>query len=253
MKKNVDGVAVRLMVVVLTIGLLQSTDYLRIASPALQSNSGSTKVVVARRTASWTDLLTGKNNNASSCVPRPETIQHEQCLKVLGKNGTWIQDWEFAAKYGQHQTPPVKESGPYVASLLRRFRPSEEAPYRFETSWRWVDHNNLEPSCQVDYTLDGPKLYNVLHGLDIGLVLFYSLIWVLIISTIGCESHNAGRKQGNAGHEVAGKSYRIDVGFELSLFFQILQFLFKIHPGCMYLHCKIGCNHGSQRRFFRSR
>jgi len=91
------------------------------------------------------------------------------CLSVYGKNGSWVQDWNFAEKYGQHPAPLIKPHGPYIARTHGSFKPSEDAPFPWRTSWKWTDSS----PCQVDYTLDSESFCNVLEALKIETILFH--------------------------------------------------------------------------------
>jgi hypothetical protein len=106
----------------------------------------------------------------------------QQCLQVLGTNGTWVQDWDFALSYGQYATPLVFPWGPFGRKMLSSLVPSKEAPVHWETSWRWVDYNNVtiddtvknKVGCQIDYTITKTytKLCSILETLNIRRVLF---------------------------------------------------------------------------------
>jgi len=53
-----------------------------------------------------------------------------------------VQDWDFAKEYGNYRERVVP-----VSSVGRRthgrFRPSEDAPFRWPTSWKWVDRSSM--------------------------------------------------------------------------------------------------------------
>lgn len=100
-----------------------------------------------------------------------------RCRQVLGKNGTWVQDWKFAETYGQQQDPEVVPSaGGFARNILRRFEPSVLSPWRWETSWRWVDYNDGANSseCQVDYTMASKvqKVCDIFQSLQIERLVF---------------------------------------------------------------------------------
>ena len=84
-----------------------------------------------------------KLSTAAVCV--------DPCLWKAGINGSWVQDFEFAENYGQYPTPLVIPQGPYFRRTAGAFIPSEDAPFPWRTSWKWVDHE-----CSVDVmTYDG--------------------------------------------------------------------------------------------------
>ena len=92
------------------------------------------------------------------------------CMNILGKNGTWVQDWNFSKHYGQYQSPLVIPPGPYVQKTWGKFQPSDSAPFRWETSWRWQDASQV---CKIDYTVSAVKFCNVLYSLQVTRVLFF--------------------------------------------------------------------------------
>eukprot|EP00547_Thalassionema_nitzschioides_P000526 CAMPEP_0194207486 /NCGR_PEP_ID=MMETSP0156-20130528/6214_1 /TAXON_ID=33649 /ORGANISM="Thalassionema nitzschioides, Strain L26-B" /LENGTH=384 /DNA_ID=CAMNT_0038934259 /DNA_START=79 /DNA_END=1233 /DNA_ORIENTATION=- len=90
-----------------------------------------------------------------------------QCLNALGKNGTWVQDWEFARKFGQHVIPLVESYGPFYRRTWGRFKPTAEIPFPWQTSWRWLDFNSFGDDCQIDYTMGGESICEALQALNI--------------------------------------------------------------------------------------
>jgi hypothetical protein len=92
------------------------------------------------------------------------------CLEEVGQNGTWVQDWHFAEEYGQYPEPRVLGVGPYGAKTWGKFKPSELAPFRWESSWKWIDYS--PNGCQVDATMSADDLCDVLSKLDVHRVLF---------------------------------------------------------------------------------
>jgi hypothetical protein len=92
------------------------------------------------------------------------------CLADVGQNGTWVQDWEFAKEFGQHSVPLVVKGGPYIGRTWGKFRPSEKAPFRWESSWKWIDYS--PDGCRVDSTMSADDLCDVLAKLDVHRVLF---------------------------------------------------------------------------------
>jgi hypothetical protein len=96
-----------------------------------------------------------------------------KCSKILGQNGTWIQDWNYSATHGQY--PPTRRLiplGPWARGSHGSFQPSEDAPFPWPTSFRWVDSNSLDEGCQIDHTMTAATFCHVLLKLDIGSVLF---------------------------------------------------------------------------------
>lgn len=92
----------------------------------------------------------------------------DECLWTAGANGTWIQDWEFAEEHGQYEKWAYP-NGPYVKRRDRAFRPDEDSPFQWRTSWRWVDYS---PNCPVDI-MTKEKMCRTLTKLGIVRILFY--------------------------------------------------------------------------------
>jgi hypothetical protein len=108
------------------------------------------------------ETVTSTRNLALS---RPVCV--DPCLWKAGINGSWVQDFEFAENYGQYLTPWVIPPGPYFRRTAGAFIPSEDAPFPWRTSWKWVDHE-----CSVDVmTYDG--ICRIMEGLNIRHLLFY--------------------------------------------------------------------------------
>ena len=76
------------------------------------------------------------------------------CIQTLGKNGTWVQDWNYSQKYGQYSTPLVVPHGPFLQRTHSKFQPSTDAPFSWPSSWKWHDYSQ---DCQVDYTASAQK------------------------------------------------------------------------------------------------
>ena len=72
----------------------------------------------------------------------PKALCPTKCSKILGQNGTWIQDWNYSAMHGQYPSRAVPNK-PYGARTYGRFQPSDDAPFPWPTSFRWVDSNSL--------------------------------------------------------------------------------------------------------------
>jgi hypothetical protein len=113
-----------------------------------------------------------KDHADSAYLPEIEKAA-SSCSNVLGNNGTWIRDWEFARDYGQYQELRIDPLTPFLQGTWARFRPSEEAPFPWQTSYRWVDDN--PHGCQIDYTLatSCPKTCDLLHQLGVNRILFF--------------------------------------------------------------------------------
>ena len=94
---------------------------------------------------------------------------NSSCLSNFGKDGEWIQDWNFAAEYGQYEEPWVSPAGPLNQRQDMRFRPQEDAPFRWPTSWKWVDK---DPACPVD-PMTQSTMCNILVQLNISRIAFY--------------------------------------------------------------------------------
>jgi hypothetical protein len=98
----------------------------------------------------------------------------EECLDVLGRDGAWVRDWDYAAHHGQYPAPRVVPRGPFLKKTWGRFRPSREAPFPWETSWRWEDRNSLLPhSCQIDHEWNGEAMCALLTALRIDRTYFF--------------------------------------------------------------------------------
>lgn len=88
-----------------------------------------------------------------STAQRDDEIEDlNYCLEHRGESGSWIQDWDYA-KQAQYETFP-RNIGTISSQLdwqkkrerfaQQRFLPTEDAPFRCETSWRWQDdHCNV--------------------------------------------------------------------------------------------------------------
>jgi len=128
------------------------------------------------------------NRNSKDIQESLATIQKiQECASVLGYNGSWVQDWDYAKEYGQYAEPRIYEMATFSKRTMGRFHPSPDAPYRWETSWKWQDHNNLRfwnsttsinastttRQCQIDYTMDADTLCSLLAELEITRVLFW--------------------------------------------------------------------------------
>jgi len=88
-------------------------------------------------------------------------------VENVGINGSWVQDFDFARDYGQYSTPWVYPLGPYGKRTAGAFVPSEDAPFPWPTSWKWVDNE-----CSVDImTYEG--ICHVLKRHNIRHILFY--------------------------------------------------------------------------------
>ena len=92
-----------------------------------------------------------------------------KCQDLLGSNGTWIQDWDFAKKYGQYSSPIAYPLGPHGQRTVGRFRPSTDAPYPWPTSWKWQDSN---ANCQIN-VMTHEGICDDLIRLGVRRILFY--------------------------------------------------------------------------------
>ncbi|CAJ1957947.1 unnamed protein product [Cylindrotheca closterium] len=104
-----------------------------------------------------------------SAIRKNSDACQDACLWKSGINGSWVQDFDFARDHGQFEKPLVIKDGPFQRRTAGAFQPSEDAPFPWRTSWRWVDH---ESDCQVDIlTLD--KFCKVLQKLNVQRILFF--------------------------------------------------------------------------------
>ncbi|CAJ1951442.1 unnamed protein product [Cylindrotheca closterium] len=114
-------------------------------------------------------LLVKDYSTSLSDIRESSDACQDACLWKSGINGSWVQDFDFARDYGQYEEPWVIEEGPFQRCTAGAFQPSEDAPFPWRTSWRWVDH---ESDCQVDIlTLD--KFCKVLQRLNVKRILFF--------------------------------------------------------------------------------
>ncbi len=94
---------------------------------------------------------------------------HSPCLQKFGKNGSWIQDWDFAELYGQYEEPWIVPPSNLMRRKELRFRPQDDTPFRWPTSWKWVD---AQPSCPV-VPLIQIQMCEVLQNLNISRIVFF--------------------------------------------------------------------------------
>jgi hypothetical protein len=88
--------------------------------------------------------------------------QAQLCLHERGHDGWWVQDWDYASTAQYGNMPVTNKSELFRAH--RNFVSTEEQPYRWATSWRWVDE-----TCAVQLVaLEG--FCRVCHDLNISLV-----------------------------------------------------------------------------------
>lgn len=73
-----------------------------------------------------------------------------RCFRELGKNGTWVRDWDFARAYGQHPLPRNIPHGQFMQNILYSFVPTAGNPFPWETSWRWHDYNDIQQTTGDD-------------------------------------------------------------------------------------------------------
>jgi hypothetical protein len=114
-----------------------------------------------------------QNTSKPKLVPSPCT---NKCLWNSGRNGSWVQDWDFAKEHGQYPNPWVIPHGPYATRTHFRFRPSDDAPFSWPSSWKWVDNGK---DCQVDI-MTHDELCKVLIKEKIHRILFFgdvSTVW----------------------------------------------------------------------------
>lgn len=126
-------------------------------------------VKVSRQVRHATSLEAPSLHNATTTTAT--VTSRQECIRQLGKNGTWIQDWNFAKKYGQYKTPLVVSQGPHVRRTWGKFVPSSEAPFRWESSWKW--HDFYSNDCQIDYTISPQKLCETMQSLQVTRILFF--------------------------------------------------------------------------------
>jgi hypothetical protein len=98
------------------------------------------------------------------------TTTDHSCIKTLGKNGTWVQDWNFSQEYGQYSTPLVVPHGPFIQRTHAKFQPSTDAPFSWPSSWTWHDYSE---NCQVDYTASAKEWCHVLQSLHVTRILYF--------------------------------------------------------------------------------
>lgn len=90
-------------------------------------------------------------------------IPLQLCLHERGHDGWWVQDWDYASTAQYGNMPVTNKSEVFRAH--RNFVPTEEQPYRWATSWRWVDETcpvqlvALEGFCRVCNDLNISLVY----------------------------------------------------------------------------------------------
>ena len=77
------------------------------------------------------------NTNASTASFRTTTdpvasLPAKECLFRRGTQGRWVRDWDYA-----NQAAPLVRTSWWQQYM--QFVPTDDAPYRWETSWRWQD------------------------------------------------------------------------------------------------------------------
>jgi len=96
-------------------------------------------------------------------------ICKSKCLWSTGKNGSWIQDWNFSKHHAQYPQPLAVHPGPYRRKTDSRFQPSSDAPFPWPSSFRWVDHDD---DCQVSI-VDIKGFCNMLVKHNVHRILFF--------------------------------------------------------------------------------
>jgi len=111
---------------------------------------------------SWNEVahLYPSDKDAQVCHTDP-------CLWNAGINGSWVQDFDFARNHGQYVTPWVVPDGPYGKRTGNAHVASEDAPFPWRTSWKWMDHQ-----CSVD-VMTYDNICHALRKLEIRHILFF--------------------------------------------------------------------------------
>ncbi|EED86838.1 predicted protein [Thalassiosira pseudonana CCMP1335] len=129
-----------------------------------QLKQPSEESLVARSSSSLANANTKKNLDIFG--PPPDCS--DTCLSEAGVNGTWIQDWDFATNHGQFEYR-LYPRGPFGDRTYGSFVPSDDAPFPWETSWKWKDYNE---DCQVDI-MTHDMMCEVLTQLSVDRIFFY--------------------------------------------------------------------------------
>ena len=146
---------------------------------ALEQAVSTPLLTVANDSSFFATTATDSITDSSSTINLPG--ENSPCLNVFGMNGSWVQDWNYSTTYGQYRQPLVAPNSPYVKRKLDKFRPTNDnqdyAPFRWETSWKWVANNDdsTSSSCpQIDHTMTEAKICNLFRSLGgVGRVLFF--------------------------------------------------------------------------------
>jgi hypothetical protein len=169
-------------------------------------------------------LVSNATNNLKALCPT-------KCSKILGHNGTWIQDWNYSATHGQYPSRVIPNK-PFVQKNHGKFQPSDDAPFPWPTSFRWVDSNSLDEGCQIDYTMTAATFCDALLKLDVGMVIFSgdSLTWSMrrsLFNKMGKENvqnvtNRAWNKEaGFSGHLICKDSSSSDKVKSIPVFQQV--------------------------------
>lgn len=129
------------------------------------------------------EINTGENREEKAKDKTP-TVPHETpdlrkfktmpscnsyCLSSMGKEGSWVQDWNFAKNYGQFPLPWVIPAKPLLADHELKFQPTLDSPFPWRTSWKWIDK---EGDCHID-PMTPDVVCNLLDELGIDRIAFY--------------------------------------------------------------------------------
>ena len=138
---GISKLAYRNCILVVLIMIVTELCFILLIHPIMYNTYWDSTTIKAAAASSY---LSNENNNYLdvSC----NVIQ--SCLANLGKNGTWVRDWDFARVYGQYVEPRVAPLGFEGNGTYSKFQPSDDAPFPWETSWRWDDY---DPHCDLDY------------------------------------------------------------------------------------------------------
>jgi len=94
---------------------------------------------------------------------------NSHCLSSMGKDGAWVQDWNFAKNYGQFPLPWVIPAKPLLVDHELQFQPTLDSPFPWRTSWKWIDE---DADCHVD-PMTPEVVCNVLDELGADRIAFY--------------------------------------------------------------------------------
>jgi hypothetical protein len=155
-KNKGNATRIKVVLILCTVAVLSTQLYFKALPSHYYSSNDSSQYYSSA-------LVSNTTNNLKLCPTK--------CSKILGQNGTWIQDWNYSTMHGQYPSRAIR-NGAWQGRTHGKFQPSDDAPFPWATSFRWVDSNSLDESCQINYTMTAATFCDALLKLDIGVVIF---------------------------------------------------------------------------------